>query len=79
MRATDTHQVASANVDVFTDAPTVAANTFTTSTVDITTVPSTALVTFSSMAPGDSVMNKIVPTNAGSMAIQYAISTPLLG
>src|SRR3989304_5803019 len=60
---------------VFTDTASVGGNAFTTGTVDITTSPTTALVTFSNMAPGDSVTNGITVTNAGSLALRYAITT----
>ena len=38
---------------VFTDTASVDSNTFTTGSITITTTPSTALVTFSDMAPGE--------------------------
>jgi len=60
---------------VFTDTASVGSNTFTTGTVDISTSPTTALVTFSNMAPGDSVTNGITVTNAGSLALRYAITS----
>ena len=44
---------------VFTDSETVDSNTFSTGSVDISTSPTTALVTFSDMAPGDQVTNPI--------------------
>ena len=60
---------------LFTDSQAVNGNTFTTGTVDISTVPTTALVTFSSMAPGDSITDDIVVTNAGSLQLRYAITS----
>ena len=60
---------------VFTDTASVGSNTFTTGTVDISTSPTTALVTFSNMAPGDSVTDGITVTNAGSLALRYAITS----
>ena len=50
---------------IFTDSAAVDGNSFTTGTVDISTAPTTALVTFSNMAPGDQVTNPLVVTNAG--------------
>lgn len=60
---------------VFTDQETIDANAFDSGDVDLTTAPTTALVSFSSMAPGDSVTNSVVVTNAGSMDYRYAISS----
>ena len=58
---------------VFTDTQDVDANTFSTGTVDISTSPASALVTYSAMAPGDSVTNPLVVTNSGSLGLRYAI------
>ena len=60
---------------VFTSTASVGANAFTTGTVTITTAPTTALVTFSGMAPGDQVTNPITVTNSGSLALRYAITS----
>jgi len=60
---------------VFTDSQSVGANTFSTGTVDISTAPATALLTYSNMAPGDTVTNSIVVTNAGSLNLRYAVSS----
>lgn len=60
---------------VFTDAPTLGANAFTTGTVDISTNPSTALVTYSTMAPGDTTTQSLVVTNGGTLQLRYAISS----
>jgi spore coat-associated protein N len=62
-------------IAVFTDSVSVGANTFTTGTIDLTTNPTTALVTYSNMAPGDAVTNSIVVTNNGSLDLRYAISS----
>jgi spore coat-associated protein N len=60
---------------VFTSTASVGSNAFTTGTVTITTSPTTALVTFSGMAPGDQVTNPITVTNSGSLALRYAITS----
>ncbi len=60
---------------IFTDTQQVDANTFSTGTVDISTNPTTALVTFSGMAPGDQVTNPIVVTNSGSLELRYAVTS----
>jgi spore coat-associated protein N len=60
---------------VFTDSQAVAANTFSTGSIDISTSPTSALVTYSSMLPGDQVTAPITVTNAGSGSLRYAISS----
>lgn len=60
---------------IFTDTQSVPNNAFSTGTVDISTNPITALVTFSGMAPGDEVTNPITVTNAGSLVLRYAVTS----
>jgi predicted ribosomally synthesized peptide with SipW-like signal peptide len=60
---------------LFTDTASVGSNTFTTGTVDISTAPASALVTFSAMAPGDQVTNPITVTNGGTMVFRYAVTS----
>ncbi len=60
---------------LFTDTASVPGNTFTTGTVDISTSPTSALVTFSGMAPGDQVTNPITVTNAGTLQLRYAVTS----
>ena len=62
---------------IFTDAASVDSNTFTTGSVTISTSPTTALVTFSNMAPGDSVQPSagIVVSNDGTLALRYAVTS----
>lgn len=60
---------------VFTDSQSVAANTFTTGTVDITATPASAIISFSNMAPGDVVTDDVVVANAGSLALRYATTS----
>ncbi len=43
--------------------------------MSLTTSPTTALVTFSTMAPGDQVTNPITVTNAGSLDLRYAVTS----
>ncbi len=64
-----------AGFGVFTSTGSVGSNTFTTGTVTISTSPASALVTFSNMAPGDQVTNPITVTNAGSLALRYALTS----
>lgn len=60
---------------LFTDSASVPANTFSTGTVDISTSPTSALVTFSNMAPGDQVTAPITVTNAGTLQLRYAVTS----
>ena len=60
---------------VFTDQESIDANTFDTGDVDISTVPTTALVTFSGMAPGDSVTDDVVVSNDGSLELRFAVTS----
>ena len=59
---------------LFTDTAAVPANQFTAGTLDISTSPTSALVTFSNMAPGDQVTAPITVQNAGNLALRYAIT-----
>jgi len=67
--------VASVTGAIFSDTQSVASNTFSTGTVDISTSPTSALVTFSGMAPGDKVTNPITVSNGGSLQLRYAIKS----
>jgi hypothetical protein len=60
---------------VFTDTASVGSNDFTTGTVDISTAPTSALVSFTNMAPGDSITDDITVTNPGSLALRYAVTS----
>jgi predicted ribosomally synthesized peptide with SipW-like signal peptide len=61
---------------VFTDSQSVDSNTFTTGgVVDISTSPTTALVTFSGMMPGDEVTNPITVSNDGTPELRYAVTS----
>ena len=62
---------------IMTSTATVDGNTFTSGSVVISTDhPSTAIVSFSGMMPGDSVgPNPLVVTNGGTAQLRYAISS----
>jgi hypothetical protein len=60
---------------LFTSTATVPANTFSTGSVVISTNPTTALVTFAAMAPGDAVTAPLTVTNGGTLDLRYAISS----
>jgi hypothetical protein len=60
---------------VFTDQDTNGSNTFTAATIALSLNPTSALITYSTMQPGDSVTNSIVVTNSGNATLRYAISS----
>lgn len=60
---------------IFTSTAVVPANTFSTGSVIISTNPTSALVTFAAMAPGDEVTAPITVSNDGTLALRYAISS----
>lgn len=64
-----------ASIAVFTDQEQIDANDFDTGDVDLTTAPTTALVSFSDMSPGDSVTDDVVVSNAGTLDLRYSISS----
>jgi hypothetical protein len=59
---------------MFTDSASLGGNSFTTGTVDISTSPASAVVTYSDMAPGDSTTGSLTVSNDGSLDVRYAIS-----
>lgn len=59
---------------LFTDSQAVDNNTFTTGTLDISTNPTSMLVSFENMAPGDQITAPITVSNAGSLALRYALA-----
>jgi len=67
--------IGAASLALFTSSATVGANTFSTGSVIISTTPTTALVTFNAMAPGDQVTAPITVTNGGTLDLRYAISS----
>jgi hypothetical protein len=58
---------------VFSDTQSVGGNTFVTGDVEISTSPSSAIVALNPMAPGDVVTDDVVVSNAGSLALRYAV------
>ncbi|MEX0875380.1 MAG: TasA family protein [Actinomycetota bacterium] len=58
---------------IFTDTSSDGASTFTTGSIDISTTPATAILTASTMAPGDTVENDLTVSNDGSLELRYAI------
>jgi hypothetical protein len=67
--------VGAVSMAFFASTAVVPANTFSTGSVIISTNPTTALITFAAMAPGDQVTAPITVTNGGTLALRYAISS----
>jgi hypothetical protein len=59
----------------FTSQATVPSNTFTTGTVNLSTAPTTSLLSLGNMAPGDTVNGSLTVTNGGSLNLRYAMSS----
>ena len=59
----------------FTTQKSAGAATFSSGTVTLTASPTSALLTYSNMKPGDSVTNSITVTNSGTAQLRYAISS----
>jgi hypothetical protein len=57
----------------FTDQQDVAGNVFTTGSVDLSATPTTAVVTATNLAPGDTVTAPLTVNNAGTLAYRYAL------
>lgn len=57
----------------FTDSQSVSGNTFSTGTVKLGVTPATAAVTFSGMAPGDTVTAPISVQNSGTLSERYSV------
>lgn len=60
---------------IFTDSDDIDANTFTVGSVSLSTSPTTALVTYSTMLPGDVTTQPLVVSNDGTLALRYAVSS----
>jgi len=60
---------------IWTDSADVDANVFSTGTLDISTDPTTAVVTYTDMAPGDSTGGQsLTVSNDGSLDLRYAVT-----
>jgi hypothetical protein len=59
---------------VFTDSQAVDGNVFTTGTIDISVAPATAILTATTMMPGDTVNGSALVTNAGTAQLRYSIT-----
>ena len=59
----------------FTAQSSTGPTTVTAGTVQVSINPTSAVLSYTGMLPGDSVTNGIVVTNSGSAALRYAISS----
>jgi predicted ribosomally synthesized peptide with SipW-like signal peptide len=60
---------------LFNESRAVSANAFTTEAIVLGPNPTTALVTFATMVPGDMVTSSIVVSNGGNQPLRYAVSS----
>ncbi|HEX9775319.1 MAG TPA: TasA family protein [Actinomycetota bacterium] len=60
---------------VWGDSADIDANTFSTGTITLSTNPTTALVSFAGMLPGDQVTAPVTVSNDGAMDMRYAMTT----
>jgi hypothetical protein len=58
---------------IYTDTASIPTNTFTIGTLDISSSPTTAVITSSGLSPGSSTTAALVVTNAGTLALRYSI------
>ncbi len=65
----------SATGAIFTDSDAVGSNTFTSGTVILSTSPTSAVVSFSDMAPGDVDNGQMTVSNDGSPQLRYAVTS----
>ncbi len=65
----------SATGAIFTDSDAVGSNTFSSGTVILSTSPTSAVVSFSDMAPGDVDNGQMTVSNDGSLQLRYAVTS----
>ena len=65
----------SGSLAIFTSAPTLGGNVFTTGTVILSLNPATALLTSANMMPGDTLAGSLVVTNGGTAQLRYALTS----
>lgn len=58
---------------LFTDTADITGNTFSTGSVDISTSPASAAVSFAAMTPGDQDTAPITVSNGGTLDLRYAL------
>lgn len=60
---------------LFTDTQAVGGNAFTAGTIDITASPASALLTSSTLMPGDTVNGELTIANAGTATLRYSMTS----
>lgn len=65
---------ATMSLALFTDSASANANVFTTGTIHIGIAPAAAILTATTMMPGDTVNGSVVVSNTGTAQLRYAIS-----
>jgi hypothetical protein len=58
---------------LYTDTTSIPTNTFSIGTLDISSTPTSAVLTSSSLRPGGTVVGSLQVNNAGSLTLRYAI------
>lgn len=57
----------------FSDNESPGSNAFSSGTVDLTTAPTSSVISFSTMAPGDMTVAPLTVANSGSLETRYAV------
>jgi predicted ribosomally synthesized peptide with SipW-like signal peptide len=65
---------ATMSLAIFTDSASANANVFTTGTIHIGINPATAILTATTMMPGDTVSGQVLVSNTGTATLRYAVS-----
>ncbi len=60
---------------LFTDSDVVPANSFSTATVNLDTSPTTGVISFSGMVPGDQVTAPLTVSNTGTADLRYSVTS----
>jgi predicted ribosomally synthesized peptide with SipW-like signal peptide len=66
---------AASSLALFTDTRSVTANAFTSGTISLGLNPATALLTATTLMPGDNVNGSLVVTNSGTGQLRYAMTS----
>ena len=67
--------VVAATGAIFTDTQSIGANSFSTGTLDISTSPTSAVLVFPDMSPGDRKVRSLQMSNDGSLELRYALKS----
>jgi camelysin-like metallo-endopeptidase len=64
---------------IFTDTASVGSNAFQAGTVDISSLPASALLSMNPMAPGDALVDDLTVSNSGTLALRYSVKSTTTG